>query len=278
MKKMRSFFRSPMGTLFTFMLAVLFLMTGTIGGVRAAPQIFNENSGYGGIQLDAIGVSLIERTGNNAAEIVGSRDYSRDYSNDSTTKEDFVEGGDHILLANLLGNDNKIQLGRKYNEQLSVKNTGNIPEFVRVTIYKYWTDKNGDKTEATDKLSPDLIDLHLVTGSEWIEDTRAGTSTRERTVLYRTSVLEPEAESGLFADTLKIDNRIIDLVDIKTSTTTTTSDGKTIIESVTWLAEDGYQFWIEVEVDAVQNHNAEDAVRSAWGLTESDAVYQAITF
>lgn len=278
MKKLRSFFRSPMGTLFSFMLAVLFLMTGTIGGVRAAPQIFNENSGYGGIQLDAIGVSLYEQTGSNAAEIVGSRDYSRDYSNDSTTKEDFVEGGSHILLTKLLGNDDKIQLGRKYNEHLYVKNTGNIPEFVRVTIYKYWTDKNGIKTEATDKLSPDLIDLHLVTGEEWIEDTRPGTRTRERTVLYRTSVLSPNAESGLFADTLTLDSRIIDLVDIKTSTTATTSDGRTITESVTWIAEDGYQFWIEVEVDAVQNHNAKDAVRSAWGLTESDAVYKAITF
>lgn len=278
MKKLKTFSRSPMGTLFMFMLAVLFLMTGTIGGVRAAPQIFNENSGYGGIQLDAIGVSLVEKTGSNAAEIVGSRDYSRDYSNDSTKKVDFDEGGSHVLLAKLLGSDDKIQLGRKYNEQLYVKNTGYIPEFVRVTIYKYWTDSNGNKTEATDKLSPDLIDLHLVTGGEWIEDTRPGTRTRERTVLYRTSVLNPGTESGIFADTLTLDSRIIDLVDVKTSTTTTTSDGKTITESITWLAEDGYQFWIEVEVDAVQNHNAQDAVRSAWGLTESDAVYKAIKF
>jgi len=278
MKKLKTFSRSPMGTLFMFMLAVLFLMTGTIGGVRAAPQIFNENSGYGGIQLDAIGVSLYEKTENNAAEKVGSRDYSRDYSNDNTSKEDFANGGTHVLLAKLLGSDDQIQLGRKYNEQLYVKNTGNIPEFVRVTIYKYWTDSSGNKTEATDKLSPDLIDLHLVTGGEWIVDTRPGSRTRERTVLYRTSVLNPNAESDIFADTLTLDSRIIDLVDVKTSTTTTTSDGKTITESITWLAEDGYQFWIEVEVDAVQNHNAKDAVRSAWGLMESDAVYTAIDF
>ena len=164
--------------------------------------------------------------------------------------------------------------GRLWREEVNVR------DFIQNNYTPYEGDQSflEGTTEATDKLSPDLIDLHLVTGSEWIEDTRAGSSTRERTVLYRTSVLEPEAESGLFADTLKIDNRIIDLVDIQTSTTTTTSDGKTIIESVTWLAEDGYQFWIEVEVDAVQNHNAEDAVRSAWGLTESDAVYQAINF
>ena len=52
MKKMRSFFHSAMGTTFMFMLAVLLLMTGTIGGVRATPQIFNPDFYYGGLELD----------------------------------------------------------------------------------------------------------------------------------------------------------------------------------------------------------------------------------
>ena len=278
MKKLRSFFRSPLGTLLTFMLAVLFLTTGTIGGVRAAPQIFNPNSGYGGVQLDSIGVSLVEKTGDHEAEVIGSRDYARDYTNDSTAHQDFEEGGSHLLLSNLLGENEKIQLGRTYNEQLYVVNSGNIPEFVRVTIYKYWTDKDGNKTAATDKLSPDLINLHLVTGNGWVEDTRSETKTRERTVLYYTNVLGKGDPTPLFADTLTIDERIIDLVDIETSTTKTASDGTTVTESVTWLAEDGYQFWIEVVVDAVQDHNAADAARSAWGLTTSDAVYSSINF
>ncbi|MBQ7437400.1 MAG: hypothetical protein IJV30_08820 [Oscillospiraceae bacterium] len=272
MKKIRSFSRSPMGTTFLFMLAILFLMTGTIGGVRAAPQIYNENSGYGGVQLDTIGVSLYEND-----KLVGSRNYERDYSNDSTAKADFVEGGSHVLLSNMLGDENKIQLGRKYTEKLHVVNSGNIPEYVRVTIYKYWTDSAGNKVAATDRLSPDLIDLHLLVNNNngWVMDTEdKETNTRERTVLYYTSLLGIGNPTPYFTDTLKIDERIIDLVDIKTSTTT--GDGNKIVETVTWLAEDGYQFWIEVEVDAVQNHNAEDAVRSAWGLQASDSMYKAI--
>ena len=34
----------------------------------------------------------------------------------------------------------------------------------------------------------------------------------------------------------------------------------------TSYAYDGYRFCLEAEVDAVQTHNAEDAVKSAWGV------------
>ena len=41
--------------------------------------------------------------------------------------------------------------------------------------------------------------------------------------------------------------------------------------SWTWSwAVDGMQFVIEAEADGVQNHNARAAVKSAWGLTDSD--------
>lgn len=33
----------------------------------------------------------------------------------------------------------------------------------------------------------------------------------------------------------------------------------------TSYAYDGYQFSVEIEADAVQTHNAEDAIQSAWG-------------
>ncbi|MCI9600135.1 MAG: hypothetical protein HFI17_06465 [Lachnospiraceae bacterium] len=32
---------------------------------------------------------------------------------------------------------------------------------------------------------------------------------------------------------------------------------------------DGVEFHVDVEVDAVQTHNAEDAIRSAWGVEAS---------
>lgn len=45
---------------------------------------------------------------------------------------------------------------------------------------------------------------------------------------------------------------------------TYTEDGKTVTETV--YAYDGYTFNVTAEVDAVQNHNAVDAIKSAWGV------------
>ena len=127
MKKMRSFFRSPMGSLFTFMLAVLLLMTGTIGSVRAAPQIFNREFGYGGVKLDEIGVSLIEN---------GDTEHPvtyRNYNSESQAFDWAPEMG--TILSNLIPDGEKIKLGYKYNEKLSVLNSCSISEYVRVKVY-----------------------------------------------------------------------------------------------------------------------------------------------
>ncbi len=34
----------------------------------------------------------------------------------------------------------EIQPGRQYEEELCVRNTGNIDQYVRVMIYRYWVD------------------------------------------------------------------------------------------------------------------------------------------
>ncbi len=254
MKKRESFFRSRMGTTFLFMIAVLFLMTGTIGGVRAAPQIFNPDYAYGGVELDQIGVSLIEN--GDVEHPVSSRDYDR-------ASHQFVVGGDGILLKNMLKGE-ELKLGCAYPEVLTVYNSGSIPEYVRVTIYKYWVDENGNRFAAYDKdgneLLNKLIKLNILTGNGWVHDTTS--DTKERTVLYYQSVLNPGKSTNAFTDTLTIDNSIIDYAD---RNVTRSTDGKTI----SWVA-DGKTFQIEVEADAVQNHNAAAAMKSAWGLTDDD--------
>ena len=256
MKKRESFFRSRMGTTFLFMIAVLFLMTGTIGGVRAAPQIFNPDYAYGGVELDQIGVSLIEN--GDVEHPVSYRDYDG-------TSHKFVVGGDGILLKNMLKGE-KLKLGYAYPEALTVYNSGSIPEYVRVTIYKYWVDDDGTRFAAYDKqgneLLNKLIKLNILTGNGWVHDTRSGSDTKERTVLYYQSVLESKKSTNAFTDTLTIDNSIIEYAD---RSETVSTDGKTI----SWVA-DGKTFQIEVEVDAVQNHNAAAAMKSAWGLTDDD--------
>ena len=121
----------------------------------------------------------------------------------------------------------------------------------------YWLDEDGNKLQT---LSPELIDLHLVNlDTDWLEDTAINEVTRERTVLYYNKLLLSGEETPLFADSLTIDDSIAK----KVSEQKVTEGGRTTI--TTTYDYDGVQFQIEVEVDAVQEHNAEDAVWSVWG-------------
>ena len=199
------------------------------------------------IQMYDIGVSLLE----NDRE-VSWRDYSS--AGDGTWNEHTG-----TLLENMLPEGEKLTLGRRYQENLKVRNTGTINQYVRVSIYKYWLDPQGIKMR---DLSPDLIDLNLVNlGTDWIEDEEA--RTEERTVLYYNKLLYAEgqgtSETALFADTLTIDDSIAK----KVSQETKKEGNYTTI--ITTYDYDGVSFRIEVEVDAVQEHNAEDAIWSAWG-------------
>ena len=50
------------------------------------------------------------------------------------------------MLEGMLAEEEELVVGKKYNEELSVKNTGDIDQYVRVSIYKYWIDADA-KTE-----------------------------------------------------------------------------------------------------------------------------------
>lgn len=159
------------------------------------------------------------------------------------------------LLKGLLAEGEELKLGTAYQEQLNVYNSGVINEYVRVSIHKYWVDSEGEKIRT---LSPELIGLNLVNlGTDWLIDQEA--STRERTVLYYNKLLASQSETPLFADKLTIDGSIADRV----GETRETSGGYTTI-TVTY-EYDGARFCIEAKVDGVQEHNAQDAIWSAWG-------------
>lgn len=93
-------------------------------------------------------------------------------------------------------------------------------------------------------------------------------STDERTILYYNRVLETGETSPAFAGRLKIDQSVTAKV---TQTTEKTANGSKIITTYDY---DGVQFCIEATVDAVQEHNVEDAVWSAWGrkVTVNDGI------
>ena len=138
-------------------------------------------------------------------------------------------------------------------------------------VYKYWVDKDGNKLT---HLSPAMIDLHL-TNDHWIVDDRATTARMgeddprdgEMIVLYYDSPLAAAGEGGVFHET----EAFIDSVTIKsdvvtkvTETRSTDADGWTTVRTV--YDYDGASFVVEAEVDAVQTHNARDAIKSAWGV------------
>lgn len=240
MRRIKRFLKSPAATMIAFVLAVGLLLFSTVGGARAALTYFSDTY-VSRVQMSNIGVTLLEN-GNEIAK----RDYNK--TSDGTWDENTG-----VLLANMLKKGEKFNVGQKYKEELSVQNSGTIDQYVRVSIYKYWM-KDGKKDQS---LSPDLIDLNLVNvGSDWLLD--ESSSTDERTVLYYSKLLKEGKTSSLFADSIKVDSIIA------TKVTQVPVEGKpNTIRTV--YDYDGMNFCVEVKVDAVQDHNAEDAIWSAWG-------------
>ncbi len=243
MEKVKKMITSPKVSLIAFILAVGLLLFSSIGGARAALTYYSENYSTR-VQMSDIGVTLQEN-----GKSVSWRNYDTNAS-DGTWDESAGR-----LLSEMLPAGEELKIGAKYTEELDVRNSGTINQYVRVNIYKYWMDADGNKLRS---LSPDLIRLNLVNlKKDWILDEEA--STPERTVLYYSRLLESGTVTPLFADSLIIDG----MVATKVTQTSAEEDGYTTI--TTAYDYDGVQFCVEAKVDAVQEHNAEDAIWSAWG-------------
>lgn len=242
MKKKRSFKIKP--TVLLVAAAVL-LMLSAVGSTQAALTYYSETY-TAGTTLYHIGVTLVEN----------DRDISwRDYIAEAEWHEYTGK-----LLEYMLEEDEELVLGKRYDETLTVRNTGGIDTYVRVTLTKSWQDENDVKNTT---LSPELIDLNIIAGNnDWIIDESA--STPERTVLYYTKILPVGETTPAFTDTLRIDpsigRKVTEVVE------TETENGKEY-KTITYTYEyDGYTFEIQADVDAVQTHNVVDAIKSAWGV------------
>ena len=233
--------RSLWRTVLLFAVAVGLLTLGSVGTSRAVALITSEYYS-GGVELYDIGITLVEN---------GTAVSKRSYAPNSRYIWDESFGA---LLSNLLGEGESFHMGQTYPEVLTVTNSGTIDEFVRVSIYKYWVDASGRKLTT---LAPDTIDLKLVTGGDWVIDDAASSS--ERTVLYYTSVLPAGETTTPFTETLTVD------AELPFKAHQTYADG---VYTTTYDYQ-GVTFQIDVQADAVQTHNAEPAVRSAWGRNVS---------
>lgn len=226
----------------TLLAASAVLLAGsTVGSARAALTYYSENYAAE-VTVSSIGVSLMEN-----GKVVASRDYNH--------KNDQWKETSGKLLENTF-EDGKLVPGKIYEEKLSVTNSGSIDNYVRVTLYKSWMDENGNK-ETT--LAPDLIKLNGLGGDGWIIDESA--STEERTVLYYTRPVQAGEGTSQLMDTISVDTSVADKVEKVPGKDAAGND------TITYKYKyDGYSFNLDAEVDAVQTHNAEDAIKSAWGV------------
>lgn len=183
----------------------------------------------------------------------------------SLTENGSVVEGANALLTWI--QDEKVIPGKKFDEVLAAKNTGEYDQYVRVIVKKYWTqDKDGDGVfEKDTTLNPALIQLTRT--GDWIVDEE--NSTNEQVVLYSTTML-PVGESRDFITNLRIDPAVVVDKDARELVETeTVQDGTTTKTMTVSYTLDGYKFNIEAEVNAVQTHNAPQAIQSVWGYDVS---------
>ena len=239
-KRLKSLPKSVLAMLVT---ALVLLAFSTVGAARAALKYFSETY-TGQFETYHIGVQLREN---------GDVSASKKWSSGSWA----VEGS-----AKVLGDITSFEFGKAYKEELTVSNNGEIKEYVRATIYKYWVDANGNKQV---DLDPSYIQLELNTDDGWIIDTAYSETADhpERIVMYYTEPLAVGDETTAFMKSIKVDPAVKAVATQKTDTKTV--EGKTVTTITTTYTYDDKLFALEVQVDGVQTHNAEDAIKSAWG-------------
>ena len=241
MKKFREFLSKPAVTAVLFALALLLLGSGTVGGARAALNIQSEyyNSE---VELNDIGVALIEKQADDSFKVVAGKNALM---------------GETSQIGAAIKADGKLLPGKTYSEVLAVRNTAEINEYVRVSVFKYWQDANGNKIPEMDSK---WIKLGFVTGNGWTIDTSS--TTEERTMLYYGTDIAPGMDTTPFLSTVTIDDTVL----TKVSQSTSVENGVTVIR--TTYIYNGNRFCIDVIVDSVQDHNAEQAKISAWGVNK----------
>lgn len=163
------------------------------------------------------------------------------------------------IIAYRLGNDvlygeinfDGLEIGKDIKKNIAVKNYGLAGQFVRIIITRYWFDKNGKKS---DNIDPNFIELKLTGDENWLVPEEQ--KTPERMIAYYKKAIEYDEKTSNFIDSVKISPDIYDY-------------GYTISEDDNGNIAVDYNisgFNMDIEVDAVQDHYAKDAIKSAWGI------------
>ena len=226
--------RSSLITGLLFSLAIVLLGVSTVGSTRAALQYESEII-VSEFRMREIGIDITDGS-ETIPKFQGTILAKANKETDKQGIVDYMLGG------------TKFVPGKLYKRNVYIANTGNIDEYMRVSVHKYWIDKDG---KPTDQLDPSLIKLTYAGG--WVKDTDKCTD--ECDVFIYTPSAPVPSDHILLMTSLQVDDSILAMVEqetVKGETTTT-------------YVYDGAQVCLEIEADGVQTHNAADAIKSAWG-------------
>lgn len=164
---------------------------------------------------------------------------------------------DEGLVFDSVKQDETIKIGKKYDERVRIVNNSNnetgYSEYVRVVVRKSWF-KDGKSTN----LNPELIVLETADGWYLNPDEH----TTEQDVYYMTSPLAC-GNAAEFITGLKINNEVTTFVETKPAIENGAELKGTIVNEYLYNGEEVY---IQIQADAVQTHNSEDAIYAAWGI------------
>ena len=158
----------------------------------------------------------------------------------------------------LLGSINEsMEPGYTYEEKIAADNDGDLDEYVRIIVKKYWKDDEGKRID----MDPAMIKLSYgdkdYNDSDWVLN--PGETTKEQTVYYCRKALPSGETSKPLFDGIKLDAQIAYDYSLKKS-----DDGKDVTAVYRY---DGAQIGLEAEVQSVQSGSADKAITSAWGDT-----------
>ncbi|MBE6040931.1 MAG: hypothetical protein E7220_00240 [Clostridiales bacterium] len=276
------FGKTPVSKRTLALLAATALLFGSGGylGTKAELEYFSEDA-VAGFELEHLHIHLME---NGKDVCKGENDIftvhrSNDEVSDTDTKNEKYKGNlvEYLGYKNdthygdepayTLGEPGKVEPGRTYDERIGAKNGEDVDEYVRLTVRKYWVNDEGEKDTT---LSPDLIKLEYngkaYNSGAWTRN--PSESTTESETYYLKNVLPKNATSALLFNTLTIDKSVADAKNM-TRHEETGDDG--VIIYTYEYDYNGYSFFIEADVQALQTHNVNDAIKSLWGVSNVHA-------
>lgn len=277
-------------TLALLAVTLLLIAGGSITGSKAALTYFSEDY-IADFKLDHIQVHLIENgkdvcEGKNGDDSVhgtytGVKKVKGNLLNYLGYKADlYTEDTAAYKIKHTMG---EVEPGRTYEEKIKARNGQNIPQYLRLTVKKYWVNTETGKKDT--RLDPKLIDLNYsknrsegYNSGPWIRNKKE--STPESETYYYNKILPKHEDTPLLFDELTIDKAIMKNMTKKPvkTTETTTQDGNKTVTVYTYSYDyNGYAFYIEADVQAIQTHNINDAISSLWGVSNVSAANGKLT-